>query len=102
MGPLELLLILALALIVLGPAKLPEVARQIGRVVRDLRHVTAEVTREFQRSLDVESKVQSPEPKVQSPEPKIQSPESSVPSAGADTGLGTRDSGVDSPGSFER
>jgi sec-independent protein translocase protein TatA len=36
-GPLELLVILALALIVLGPKKLPEAARSVGRGMRELR-----------------------------------------------------------------
>ena len=103
MGPLELLLILALALIVFGPAKLPEIARQIGRVVGDLRQASAVVTREFQRSLDVESKVESrvpgPESKVESPESKVEpgvpSPESRVRTP--DNRPGARDSG---PGTF--
>lgn len=36
-GPLELLMILALALIVLGPKRLPEAARSLGRGVRELK-----------------------------------------------------------------
>jgi sec-independent protein translocase protein TatA len=36
-GPLELLVILGIALIVLGPKKLPEAARQVGRGMRELR-----------------------------------------------------------------
>lgn len=36
-GPIELLFILGLALLVLGPTKLPDAARSIGRGVRELR-----------------------------------------------------------------
>jgi sec-independent protein translocase protein TatA len=36
-GPLELLVILVVALIVLGPKKLPEAARSVGRGMRELR-----------------------------------------------------------------
>jgi sec-independent protein translocase protein TatA len=36
-GPLELLVILAIALLVLGPARLPDAARAVGRGVRELR-----------------------------------------------------------------
>jgi sec-independent protein translocase protein TatA len=36
-GPLELLVILVIALIVLGPKKLPETARSVGRGMRELR-----------------------------------------------------------------
>jgi sec-independent protein translocase protein TatA len=36
-GPLELLVILGIALIVLGPAKLPEAARSVGRGMREFK-----------------------------------------------------------------
>src|SRR2546423_5044235 len=54
MGPGELLLVLVLALIVFGPDKMPEIARQIGKTVGELRRVSSEVTREIQRSIEDE------------------------------------------------
>jgi sec-independent protein translocase protein TatA len=36
-GPLELLVILVVALIVLGPQRLPETARSVGRGMRELK-----------------------------------------------------------------
>jgi sec-independent protein translocase protein TatA len=36
-GPMELIVILAIALIVLGPKKLPEVGRSIGRGMREFK-----------------------------------------------------------------
>jgi sec-independent protein translocase protein TatA len=36
-GPLELMVILVVALIVLGPQKLPEAARSVGRGMRELK-----------------------------------------------------------------
>jgi Tat protein translocase TatB subunit len=36
-GPLELIVILAVALIVLGPARLPDAARSVGRGMREFR-----------------------------------------------------------------
>jgi len=36
-GPLELLLILVVALVVLGPQRLPEAARSVGRGMRELK-----------------------------------------------------------------
>ena len=36
-GPLELMVILVVALIVLGPARLPEAARSVGRGMRELK-----------------------------------------------------------------
>jgi sec-independent protein translocase protein TatB len=42
-GPLELLVVLAVALIVVGPERLPELARAVGRVLRQFREVQDEV-----------------------------------------------------------
>jgi Tat protein translocase TatB subunit len=42
-GPLELLVVLAVALIVVGPERLPELARSVGRVIRQFREVQDEV-----------------------------------------------------------
>jgi len=36
-GPMELIIILAIALIVLGPKKLPEVGRSVGRGMREFK-----------------------------------------------------------------
>jgi sec-independent protein translocase protein TatA len=36
-GPLEMMVILVVALLVLGPQRLPEVARQVGRGMRELK-----------------------------------------------------------------
>ncbi len=54
MGPMELMLILVLALIIFGPGKLPEIAGQVGKVVRDFRRTTSELSSEFSRTLSLE------------------------------------------------
>ena len=46
-GTPELILILVLALIVLGPTKLPEVARLLGRNLAKLRQVADDLKREI-------------------------------------------------------
>jgi sec-independent protein translocase protein TatA len=47
-GPLELIIVLAIALIVLGPKKLPEFGRSIGSGMREFKDslTTASTTRE--------------------------------------------------------
>lgn len=48
----ELLVILLLALIVLGPQKLPEVARQVGGMMRELRKVSSGFQDEMRAAMD--------------------------------------------------
>ena len=36
-GPMELVIVLAIALLVLGPKKLPEVGRSVGRGMREFK-----------------------------------------------------------------
>jgi sec-independent protein translocase protein TatA len=43
-GPGELILILIIALIVLGPGKLPDVASSLGKSVREFRKAATDVT----------------------------------------------------------
>jgi len=68
MGPMELMVILVLALIVFGPGKLPEIAGQVGRVVRDFRRMTGDLSSEFNRTLSLEIEerkaAQNPAPPV--------------------------------------
>lgn len=51
-GMPELLLILAVALIILGPKKLPEIARSLGRGIAEFRRTTDDVKREMQAAAD--------------------------------------------------
>ena len=50
-GPLELLLILIILLVVVGPEKLPDFARRLGHAVRAFRGATSNLTRELEREL---------------------------------------------------
>ncbi len=43
-GPGELILILIIALVVLGPGKLPDVAQSLGKSVREFRRAATDVT----------------------------------------------------------
>jgi TatA/E family protein of Tat protein translocase len=52
MGPMEIMVILVVALIIFGPGKLPEIAGQAGKMVRDFRRATRDLTSEFQESID--------------------------------------------------
>ena len=48
----EVIIIALLALVVLGPEKLPEAMRHVGRLYRQLRSVRDTFQREFKQALD--------------------------------------------------
>ena len=52
LGPAEILVVLVLALIVFGPKRLPEVGRQVGGALRELRKVQSSVEQEIRSVLD--------------------------------------------------
>src|SRR2546427_2483677 len=54
MGPMEILLIVVLALIVFGPARLPEIMGQVGKAIGDFRRATSELSGEFNRTIQAE------------------------------------------------
>lgn len=51
-GPGEALAILVIALIVLGPEKLPEVIRTVGRVMGELRRMSSSFQSELRNAID--------------------------------------------------
>ena len=53
-GMPELLVILVVALVVLGPNRLPELARTLGKAMAEFRRQTTDVMDEFQNQMRVE------------------------------------------------
>jgi TatA/E family protein of Tat protein translocase len=51
-GTPELLVILVLVLLLFGPDKLPDLARQVGRAVREIRKITDE----FKNQINLDDK----------------------------------------------
>ncbi len=76
-GMPELLLILGLALIVLGPKKLPELARALGKGMAEFRRAADELKEEF-RQLERETDDDMPNIS-QAEEPARESPPESEP-----------------------
>jgi len=77
-GPMELLLILIVALIVFGPARLPEIGSKIGRAVGEFRRAQEELAQELTRELRVDAREASP-PQTGSISPSITSSETATP-----------------------
>ena len=63
LGTAELLIILFIALVVLGPKELPKVARTLGRGIRELQRAKDDIkkTIEFEDDTDEKTKFQAPE-----------------------------------------
>jgi len=60
MGTLEILVILLVALIVVGPGKLVEVGKTLGKIARTLRRASFDLTSEVTKELDIENKDNKP------------------------------------------
>jgi sec-independent protein translocase protein TatB len=87
MGASEILVILVVALIFLGPEKLPEAASKISRGIRDIRKQTRELTSTIENDTeiggairDIKSALRGDEPR---PKPKLQSVPPGAPKKGA-------------------
>lgn len=57
-GPGEFIIILIVALLVLGPEKLPAAAKTLGRILGQVRRASAE----FQRTMNVEAELEENSP----------------------------------------
>lgn len=68
-GMPELLVILAIALIVLGPRKLPEIARALGKGIAEFRRATDELKEELRH---VEQEVESSAEATSKDEPSLE------------------------------
>lgn len=91
-GGQELIFILVLALIVLGPSKLPEIARTMGKVMGEFNRATNDLKRE----IDLAAQEEPPKPaeKPASPPPAGEKPDDIVKKAmdeGASSEEKTRD-----------
>jgi sec-independent protein translocase protein TatA len=78
-GPGELILILIIALVVLGPGKLPDVAASLGKSVREFRKAASDVTDAAR--LDAPAPTTATAPSPAQPSAGAQPPASSPASA---------------------
>jgi Tat protein translocase TatB subunit len=66
---LEILLVLAIALVVIGPERFPEVLRAAGKILRELRAASNELMRELTEAIEVEPPRDRPKPQEAPAEP---------------------------------
>lgn len=53
-GIWEIILVLVVIMLVVGPRRLPEIARTLGEIVRNIRSATTELTRNITAEIDNE------------------------------------------------
>ena len=63
-GPLEFLLILIILIVVVGPEKIPDLARRMGRAMRAFRGATTQLTQEIEREISAVKKDVDIRPKL--------------------------------------
>ena len=80
-GPQELILVLIVALVVVGPHRLPELGRTIGRAMREFRKIQDDVKDSIRLDLDTAPKP-SNRPRQTSPKP-VEPDDDGSPSATA-------------------
>ena len=86
MGPLEIVLILVVALIIWGPRRIPEIARTLGKTMRTLRKATFDITAAVTKEIDLEVKDNPPQSKANSDDKtKESSDEDTAETSSADT-----------------
>lgn len=94
LSAVEILVVLGVALIVLGPQKLPSAARQIGKVLGDLRRMASGFQDEMKQAFDeVTDGVTAPAPLAPPPREASTPPPLSPPGTtarAAQTGSGRR------------
>jgi sec-independent protein translocase protein TatA len=57
-GPVEIVIVLALALLVFGPQRLPQMGRTLGRAMREFRKASGDITGAFSLADDEEDEKQ--------------------------------------------
>jgi len=65
----EFMIIALIALIVLGPQRLPEAARKVGKVMGDLRRISSGFQNELKSAMDETKSTSTPARDVLAPEP---------------------------------
>ena len=51
LGPLEIMAVAVIALVVFGPQRLPEIARNIGKAINEMRRMTSEMKSELEAGM---------------------------------------------------
>ena len=64
LGPLEIMTVAVIALVVFGPHRLPEIARNIGKAINEMRRMSSEMRSELREGMSASDadEPETPEP----------------------------------------
>ncbi len=77
----EIVIVLILALVLLGPQRLPDVAKQLGKALRDFRRATDDLKEQFETELYSEPARTPPRPALVEPAKPPDPTQPTVPAA---------------------
>ena len=69
LGPFEIGLIFLVILLVFGAKRIPEIARGVGKGIREFKSATREISNEFNVDANA-NRIQAPPPPAQTPAPR--------------------------------
>ena len=81
-GPMEIFVVLIIALVIFGPQKLPEMGRSLGKAIREFKSVGSEIQDEITKvtdeiDIDPEKTIKPPKNEIDiDPEKTIKPPKS--------------------------
>lgn len=80
LGPLELILIFLAILLIFGAKRIPEIARGLGKGIKEFKSATREITNEFNVDDSSSNRIQPPEkPRQGAPAPRSTAAEEPEP-----------------------
>ena len=105
-GPLEIMVVCVVALIVFGPKRLPDIARQVGRAMAEMKRQANDMRSEFESGMKVEDEKPAPgsptEGDPEPPTPALSGPEAPIVHKGTTTELGYRTTRAPEPASTDQ
>lgn len=89
LGPLELGLIFLVVLLIFGANRIPEIARGIGKGIREFKDATSEISKEINNESQRQQIDQPRAPQQGAPQARQQQPASTEASGGASDSAGS-------------
>ncbi len=85
-GPMELIIILVIALIILGPGRLPDVGSALGKSIREFRKASSDIQESVKVDISTTPTAAAPQPPVAAPQLPVvaPTPEPAVAATAAD------------------